>query len=80
MEDPGDNLVEVQLIFSDIAFMVVPITTKDVEAMRRPYTSPFVNESTVCFLIEFDDVEELFTELRLQFYLAHLSNCQLSIN
>ena len=55
--------------------MVVPITTKDVEAMRRPYTSPFVNESTVCFLIEFDDVEELFTELRLQFYLAHLSNC-----
>ena len=55
--------------------MVVPITVKDIEAMRRPYRSPFVNEQEISFLIEFDDVEELFAELRLQFYLAHLSNC-----
>lgn len=74
-EDPEDSLVEVQFVFSDISFMVVPITVKRQEALNRPYQSPFVNEQTVEFLIEFDDIEELFAEMRLQFYFAHLSNC-----
>ena len=55
--------------------MVVPITVKRPGAQQIPYKSPFVNEQTIQFLIEYDDIEELFSEMRLQFYFAHLSNC-----
>ena len=79
MDDPEDSLIEVQMVFSEIAFDVVPVTRQDPTAHSRPYCSPFQNESQLSFLLEYEDVEELFTELRLQFYLVHLSNCQLAI-
>jgi len=44
MDEPEDTLVEVQLVFSDISFEVVPITVKDPIAFAKPYSSPFVNE------------------------------------
>ena len=44
MDDPEDSLVEVQMIFSEIAFEVVPVTMKDPAAFSRAYRSPFVNE------------------------------------
>ena len=78
MDDPDDSLIEVKMTFSDIAFQVVPITEHDPNA-NKPYQSPFIKQEEINFLIEYEDVEELFTELRLQFYLVHLNNCSLAI-
>jgi hypothetical protein len=78
MDDPDDSLIEVKMTFSDIAFPVVPITERDPDA-NKPFQSPFIKQEDINFLIEYEDVEELFTELRLQFYLVHVNNCNLAI-
>ena len=75
MEEPEDTLVEVELVFSEIAFSVIPLEAKDVEAWNKPHERPFKNWVKVSLLMEFDDVEEFFDEVRLQFYQAHLAHC-----
>ena len=71
--------------FADILVDNVPILEKDrtfrgIDTEDKENKGGYVNRQDISFFVQFEDVDEFLEELKLQFYNAHLPDCELYVS
>ena len=68
IEEPEETLVSVALMFADVNHDFVPITEHGqiltFDSAKRDGYNAYRQATSLCFMIEFDDVEDFINEIR----------------
>ena len=83
-DEPEETLVSVALMFAEVNHDYVAITEegsiRPFDTERREGYQAYRKATSICFMIEFDDIEDFINEIRTQLNDNNCNTCNLIIS